>query len=270
VATFHGTDVTTIPVRENAPVVGWRGPSGHPYARVFERLDLGIAVSELIERRLRALGFSRPIAIVPAGVSLERLAFRARQPPDDHFRLLYLGRLVPDEGVDVLLDALPAVVRDVRQVRLDVIGGGPLAGALRRRAHRLGVADRVAFHGPILDRERVLEAMRAAHLMVAPSRTMPSGEAEGSPVTTKEAQAIGVPLVATDSGGTGETIPPEHRADLARPNDPDALAERILALLHDRGAREDRARVARAWMEERFDARMLAQRTRELYEEITG
>ena len=106
----------------------------------------------------------------------------------------------------MLLDALPAI-----DAELDVIGGGPGRGELEARAQRLGVAERVRFHGPLPRREDVLEAMQRASVQVMPSRALPDGQAEGSPVVTKEAQAVGIPLVATDTGGIAETVPPAHR-----------------------------------------------------------
>jgi phosphatidyl-myo-inositol dimannoside synthase len=97
---------------------------------------------------------------------------------------------------------------------------------------------------------------------------MPDGAAEGSPVVTKEAQAVGVPLVATDTGGIAETVPPEHRPDLVPGDDPPALADAVTRLLLDPEARVERARRAREWVEREFDATELARRTVRLYERL--
>ncbi len=97
---------------------------------------------------------------------------------------------------------------------------------------------------------------------------MPDGQAEGSPVVTKEAQAVGVPVVATDTGGIAETVPPEHRDDLVPSDDPPALADAVSRLLAHADARRDRAQRARAWVEEQFDATALARRTVALYHRL--
>jgi colanic acid/amylovoran biosynthesis glycosyltransferase len=246
VATFHGTDVTVA-----AP--------GDPTTRAFERLDTAIAVSRFIEGRLRALGYAGPVEIVPAGVRLDRLPYRGDVPGDG--RILYVGRLNEQKGLSVLLDALPAL-----DAELDVIGGGPSREALEAKARRLGV--RATFHGPLPGREAVLDPMRRASVLVMPSRALPDGQAEGSPVVTKEAQAIGIPLVATDTGGIAETVPPDHRGDLAPGDDPAALAAAIERVLSDPGAAIARARHARAWVEEQFDSERLARRTVALYERL--
>lgn len=269
VATFHGTDITVVPV-DRPQARGWRGPRGHPYARPFERLDAAIAVSGFIERRLRALGFAGPVEIVPAGVRLDRLPFRGTEPPADEPRILYVGRLNPQKGLDLLLEAMPRVLAAQPTARLEVIGGGPSRAELEALAEHLGVAGRTTFFGALPRREDVIDGLRRAHVLVMPSRTMADGAAEGSPVVSKEGQAVGVPLVATDTGGMAETVPPEHRADLVPGDDPPALAEAVTRLLADPRARAERARRARAWVEQEFDSRGLARRTVDLYARLAG
>jgi colanic acid/amylovoran biosynthesis glycosyltransferase len=249
VTTFHGTDVTVE-------------RSGDSYARVFERLDTAVAVSRFIEAKLRSLGYAGPVEIIPAGVRLDRLPFRGEQPEGEP-RLLFVGRLNEQKGLSVLLEALPAI-----EARLEVIGGGPSRGELEALAQRVGVAGRTTFHGPLPRREDVLDGLRRAHVLVMPSRAMPDGAAEGSPVVTKEAQAVGVPLVATDTGGIAETVPPEHRGDLVPGDDPAALARAVTRLLEDPAACAERARRAREWVEAEFDSAVLARRTVALYERL--
>ena len=249
VAAFHGTDVTVA-----AP--------GDPVTRAFGELTAAIAVSRFIEGKLRRLGYDGPVEIIAAGVRLDRLPFRGDGPASGP--ILYVGRLNAQKGLAVLLDALPAI----RGARLEVLGGGPAARALEAHARRLGVADRTTFLGPLPRREDVLEAMQRASVLVMPSRAMPDGQAEGSPVVTKEAQAVGVPLVATDTGGISETLPPEHRGDLVPGDDPAALAAAVERVLADPAAAAERARRAREWVEQEFDAERLARRTVAFYERL--
>jgi colanic acid/amylovoran biosynthesis glycosyltransferase len=251
IATFHGTDVTVM-------------RPGDAAAGAFAQLDAAIAVSRFIEAKLRGLGFAGPVEIIPAGVRLERLPFRSAEPEGGVPRILYVGRLNPQKGVGLLLEALASVP----DAELDVIGGGPSRGELETLAQRLGVAGRTTFHGALPRREDVLDGMRRAHVAVFPSRAMPDGQAEGSPVVTKEAQAVGVPLVATDTGGVAETEPPEHPGDLVPGDDPTALAAAISRLLADPALRAARARRAREWIEQEFDSQQLARRTIAHYERV--
>jgi glycosyltransferase involved in cell wall biosynthesis len=253
VATFHGTDVTVM-------------RPGHRSTRPFAQLDAAIAVSHFIEAKLRGLGFAGPVEIIPAGVRLDRLPFRGAEPQDATPRILFVGRLNPQKGITVLLEALASIP----DARLDVIGGGPSRQTLEALARRLDLDSRTSFLGALPRREDVLDGMRRAHVLVMPSRAMPDGQAEGSPVVSKEAQAIGVPLVATDTGGIAETVPPEHRGDLVPGDDPQALAAAITRLLSDPALRTARARRAREWVEQQFDSTQLARRTIALYERLAS
>ncbi len=268
VATFHGTDVTVVPA-SGAGGQGWQGPRGHAYIPMFERLDAAIAVSDFIAAKLRALGFGGAIEVIPAGVRLDRMPFRDAEP-DGEPRILYVGRLTAQKGLAVLLEAMPRILETVPTARLEVIGGGPIRDELERLAQRLGVIAQTSFRGALPRREDVLAGLRAAHVFVMPSRVMPDGQAEGSPVVTKEAQAVGVPLVATATGGIAETVPPEHRADLVPSDDPAALADAVTRLLADTRARRERAERAREWVEAEFASAQLARRTLALYERLAA
>jgi glycosyltransferase involved in cell wall biosynthesis len=166
----------------------------------------------------------------------------------------------------VLLRALPAIAAEVPSVELDVVGAGPADHSLERLAATLGVQERVTFHGGL--KGSILPFLHGAHVLVVPSRVMPDGMAEGSPVVTKEGQAAGVAVVATRSGGMMETLPPEHRADIVPSDDPEALARRVVALAGDPEGRRVRVREARAWVEREFDAAELGRRTLGLYERL--
>ena len=269
VATFHGTDIHAVPV-ERPDADGWRGPRAHVYERMFRELDLALPVSRYLEGRMRALGYTGPAEVVPAGVHLDRMPFRGEEPDAAAPVLLFIGRLVPQKGLAVLLEALPAILEAAPAAQLEVIGGGPDRSALEALARRLGVAHAVVFHGALEGRDAIVAALRRTHVLAMPSRAMPDGVAEGSPVVTKEAQAIGVPVVATDTGGIAETVPPEHRPDLVPGDDPDALARAVVALLADPVARADRARRARTFVEQEFDSALLARRTVAIYERLAA
>lgn len=270
---FYGSDATVYPqARRGRRLRAALTPARHPvhfYEDLVGRADRVLAVSEFIAGKLRALGFGSEVTVMPIGVRLDKFPYRAPGAPDGATRLLFVGRLVPRKGADVLIDALPRIVQEAPSVTLDLVGEGPSRGELEAQARRLGILDRVRFHGAQLP-EGVLRAQRGAHLQVVPSRTLPNGEAEGSPTVTKEALAVGLPLVATASGGTEETLPPEFRHEIVREDDAEALADRVLSVVHDRGGWDERSRTGRRWVEERFDWRVLAGRIGTLYEEALG
>lgn len=258
VATFRGADLTIFP--------GYKR-FYRDYRRVFRQLGRAICISEFLAAKLRSYGYERRIDIVPSGIRLEAFPFRGALVEGDAVRLLYVGRQVPYKGVDVLVRALALAAREEPALTLDVVGDGPCRPENERLARELGVERRVTWHGA-QPRAGVLEALRRAHVFVMPSRTTPSGQAEGLGNVSKEALAVGVQVIATANGGIPETIPPGQRDELVSEGDPRALADRIVALVRARDVWPRRAAEGRAWVEREFDWRRLAARIADIYDEV--
>jgi glycosyltransferase involved in cell wall biosynthesis len=162
-----------------------------------------------------------PGRVVPMGVDVAalngvaRAAARARLGVDG-FTALYLGRLVPDKGADLLLDALPD------GVTLLLAGDGPERARLERAAAgRPSVRFVGEARGP--DKRALLAA---ADALVVPSRR------DGAPTVVREALALGLPLVATRAGGIPELVRHGHTALLCPPTAP-ALAAALTRLRDD-------------------------------------
>jgi len=180
-----------------------------------------VAVSDDLAARLRAGNPRVEVEVIPNGV--EPAAFAAAARPRE--AALFLGRLdIHQKGLDVLLDAF-AKAAATTTADLVVAGDGPDAAALRRRADRLGIADRVEFAG------RVTGAAKYALLASARVVCMPS-RYEGLPLVAAEALACGTPVLAAGidclrsvvEPGTGWILPPD---------DVDAWAAAIAGALAD-------------------------------------
>jgi len=115
--------------------------------------------------------------------------------------VLFIGRLVYEKGVQVLLEAMPAVLAQVPGAKLVVAGAGPMRQKLEQRAAEMGLGDRVAFWGFIDDGTKA-ELYAAADLCVFPSLYEPFG------IVALEAMASRTPLVVSDVGGLAEIV--EH------------------------------------------------------------
>lgn len=133
--------------------------------------------------------------------------------------LVWVGRMEPVKGLDVLLQAARLLADDGIAYRLHLVGGGGLLLQLRSLAERLGLQDRVAFAGPTPP-ERLGDWYRAADLTVLPSRS------EGLPNVLRESVACGTPFVASDVGGIREIAEPPHDRLVPKEN-PRALADAI-------------------------------------------
>jgi glycosyltransferase involved in cell wall biosynthesis len=190
------------------------------------------------------------IARVEPGLDLETFA----APPRGGAGLLYVGRLAPEKGIEILLAAL----QRLPGARLRIAGDGPLRTPLERQAARLAPG-RVEFLG-FLDRRGVAAALASADALVLPSLAM-----EVAPFALLEAAAAGVPAVASGVGGVPEWVADGETGWLAPPGDAAALAETLAeALGQPRRARNAGAR-AREIARARFDPGLHCDRLERLY-----
>lgn len=144
--------------------------------------------------------------------------------PVDEPRLLCLGRLHPQKGLDVALSAFALVIDRFPKMRLVIAGDGPLRSALEQQAVRLGIRHNVDFVGPVSP-ERVPTLLNTATAVVMPSR------GEGLPLVSLEAALMERPVVATRVSGLTDVIVHHQTGLLVAPEDSDALAAAIGFLL---------------------------------------
>ncbi len=168
------------------------------------------------------------VHVAPMGVDL-----RGRFVPDPHFErsrneILFVGRLAPSKGLNVLLDAMPKILATQPQATLTIAGFGPEESALRTQARRLKIADRVTFAGP-LPQSALPELYRRAAVFAAPYVRTAAGEQEGFGLTIVEAIGCGCPVVATDMPGSRDIF--GETAELVEPGNAEALAKAMLNIL---------------------------------------
>ena len=207
---------------QGSPVVATRRsvtpPGRHgPWPRATQV----IAISRAVVQALESGGVrAERISLIPSTVRVTQLAEHAGPPMRDG-PIVAIGALTAEKGHDVLLAALPAVVRARPTTRVLIAGTGPARATLQRQAAALGIADHVEWLGAVED---VSALLRRAAVLAHPSRR----EALGTAVL--EAMALGVPVVASRTGGLIELL--DHDAGvLVEPDDPAALAAALLALL---------------------------------------
>jgi glycosyltransferase involved in cell wall biosynthesis len=175
---------------------------------------------------------------------------------------LALGRLHPNKGFGLLLEALAAT----RGIALWIAGDGPLRGRLERQAVRLGIAERVTFLGW---RKDVSELLAVADLLLCPSLSEPLGN------VVIEAWSAGLPVVATRSAGPAALIEHDETGILVPlPEEPDggpaALARAIERVCNDAALRARLGRAGRRAYEAEFTEAAVVAQYRGFFARIAG
>ena len=183
------------------------------------------------------------LRIVRCGVDTERFApvDRGDRPAHAPLEVLCVGRLVPDKGQGILLEALAALRAGGTDARLTLVGDGPDRAGLEARTRELGLDGAVTFTGSV-GQDRIRDHYAAADVFCLPSF------AEGIPVVLMEAMATGLPVVTTQIMGIPELV-----ADmLVPPGDVAALHDALAALAADPARRAALGEAGRARVVEAF------------------
>jgi glycosyltransferase involved in cell wall biosynthesis len=218
----------------------------------FEHAGVVAPVSRELAGHLRELAPRARIEVVPNVVDTAAFSPPTTRTPGR--ALLTVAALAEKKGQRFLLDALA----DVPEATLDVVGDGELRATLERQASALGLDGRVRFHGE-RPKEEVSELMRQADLFVLPSL------AENLPVALIEAQASGLPAVATRVGGVPELVD-ERAGALVEPGDAATLAAAIRETLERLSDFDPAALAARA--RERYGYDAVCARWTEIYADL--
>jgi len=199
------------------------------------------------------------------GVDLQRFARRERGPRDGGPpTVLFVGRLLPNKGASRLIEAFGRLVREGRDLQLELIGDGPERERLTARVAELGLDSRVTLRGAVAQGE-VIAALRRAELLAAPAEIGADGGRDGLPNVVLEALAVGLPVVASRVASIEEAVQDEVSGLLVPPGDPPALAAAIARLLDDRELRDRLVDGGRRLVEDRFDRRECGQRFASLF-----
>jgi len=176
------------------------------------------------------------------------------------YELVYVGRLEREKGVDVLLEALPAVLSAIPRVRLTLVGGGSQEQALRRQSEQAKLGSAVRFLTQIPRAELSIHYARAAACI------LPSVWTENSPLVAYECLSAGLPMLGSRIGGIPELIEPDCGFTF-EPHNANDLARAIIQFLRLPLAERERMSRAARRRAATFDESAHLDRIEELYRE---
>ena len=199
-------------------------------SKLFERAEAIVTVSDFAVAALKARfpDAAGKISRVYNGVDLGRFhlaEFRAGVP-----LLVSVGRLIEKKGFRDLIAACEILKKRSRPFRCEIIGEGPLLGALAEQIAAAGLEQEVELTGP-RSQSQIAERFAAANVFALPCTVEADGGMDNLPTVIMEAMASGLPVISTPLAGIPEMVIPGETGALVAPNDPTALADAIASLM---------------------------------------
>jgi glycosyltransferase involved in cell wall biosynthesis len=236
--------------------------------RIVRGSDAVTAISTYTADRLKHQVPGADPAIIPFGATVDppdRLP-PARTDAAAPFELLFVGRLVERKGVHLLLDAL-ATLAPERPVVLRVVGDGPEGPRLREQAARLGLGERVVFHG-FVTQDELKARIAACDCFVLPAVVDAKGDTEGLGVVLLEAMSYGKPTIASAAGGIVDIVRDGRNGFLVPPGDAGPLANAIMRMRDDPAAAREMGLHGREDVEAGFSWDVIVGRLAEVYRRV--
>lgn len=209
--------------------------------RAIQKVDHVFTICEGLRSDIVARGIpADKVTVIPNAVDVD--SFDLASPPDPELEkkwgltgktvIGFIGSFYAYEGLDLLLEALPALVHQCPDIRVLLVGGGPQEANLRQQAEKLGLTDHVIFTGRVPHKE-VNRYYDLINILAYPRHPMRLTELV-TPLKPLEAMAQGQLFVASDVGGHKELIEHNKTGVLFKAGDRDSLTQALLSLLNDR------------------------------------
>lgn len=259
VVSFHGYDAFRFPAEQEPGV----------YRRLFEKADAFIANSQCTSNKLVTLGCpENKIVCIPEPLDLEKFPFHEKGPDaNGRICILSVSRLVTVKGLSYAVEAAARVIGRHPQVEYRIIGDGPLKKELEKQIQDLGMEGRIQLLGA-LTQEETARAFEKAHLFMLTSVGVDGGVVEAQGLVLQEAQACGLPVLATRCGGIPEGMVDGKSGYLVPEKDVNALAEHLNELVEHPERWPAMGRAGRNFVAGRYDKGSVTERMASLYQSL--
>jgi glycosyltransferase involved in cell wall biosynthesis len=241
--------------------------------KLMKRSDALIAVSKYTVDELTELyGINEEkIHVIYNGVDINKFKPRPDRAElrrefgleEEQKIVLFVGRLYHRKGLEILLNSIPPVLQEFKDVKFAISGTGfkKKEERLRKLAKELDIEDHVAFLGYVSD-EKLPNIYAASDIFVLPAIY------ENFPFAILEAQATGLPVISTKVGGIPEFLVDNQNGFLIDPGDSTQLTQRVLALLQDPKLAKEMGDRGRKLIEEKLSWRLITGQVIDLYHKL--
>lgn len=207
------------------------------------------------------------IDVIPFGVDTN--FFRPLDVDKDKkiFQILSVGYLIERKGFEYLIKAMPNVLKEHKNVRLKIVGSGPLESKLKAVIYELGLGDEVEIVKNVSD-EELLMAYNSADLFVLPSIVDSQGNTEGLGVVLLEAMACGLPVIGSDVGGITDIIDEGISGLFVQEKKSSDISNMILLLIEDEELRKKLVDSALGIVKNKFSWKTVSKDYIDVYNEF--
>lgn len=232
---------------------------------IFDKVDKVVVPSDYLKGILVKYYRVDPskIAVIFNAVNPEEYSSIPKADIGGNPKICTVARLVPWKGIDLIIKAVPDLLKSYPGLTLYVLGDGPQRQELEMLSSKLGVRNAVRFTG-ILPRREVLGILKASDLFILNSRY------EGLPHTVIEAMACGTPVIASNIRGTDEVIKDGTTGLLVDTDREDGIHDRVLYALENRDRMEVMKRNAFRMIQENFTWDRAAKEAEILFSKMAG
>ncbi len=222
------------------------------------KCDRFIALNSTVTQELKMVGVpNQKIIPLPNGVEVDGIVPKSNYLLQDPIRLIYVGRLHQQKGLDTLLNAISCLSID--SLSLQLLGDGPIKMDLMDLVEKLGISEKVSFLG---ESDRVNEFLEQADIFVLPSR------AEGLSNALLEAMTYGLPVLVSDVPGNRDVIEHGKNGLLFSVDDFNSLAKNLRLMLNKLDLREKLGGKARETIEKHYSMGFVADQYAGLYQDL--
>ena len=255
VTMFHGCDI-----RDGIE------KGGEIYNQLFNYGDCFLVISDYNYKNLVRFGVNtEKIIFHPVGIEIDKFPFKwkGKNKISSPIVVLTVARLVEVKGLTYGIAAIKEILKKNPDLHLKyyIVGEGILEESLKKLVKKLKLEDVVKYLGS-MDQEQVAKEMLKAHIFLLPSI------AEALPVVLMEAQAIGLPIIATDVGSVAEAIVDGKSGFLVPDRDVNALIEKLEYLIEHPELWPKMGRYGRKFVKENYDIKKLNQQLLKIYQNL--
>ncbi len=232
--------------------------------KLFCRGDLFLAVSNKIAEKAISLGCpENKIRVLYGGIDIEKFKpATASKQEKKEATILMCGRFVEKKGFEYAIKAFAQSKKTHKNIRLRIMGDGPLKDNLIKLVKNLGIEKSVTFEGN-KDLAAVAQAMQQADIFMMSFVIARDGSQEGIPNVLKEAQASGLPTLSTYHAGVPEVVLNGNTGFLVKEKDITSLSQKLDLLIENPSLRLEFGAKGRKWIDQEFN---LVKQTRKLEE----